>query len=146
MQMDHPNIVKLYDVYEDENEYHSVLEYCEGESLGKREAPIPEKQAAVILRQVLRALNYMHQTLKIAHRDVKAENILFKSSDSSDLTIKLCDFSFATPSTESYGLKTMVGSPYYIAPEVLNKKYDYRCDMWSVGILLFFMLSHTFPF
>jgi serine/threonine protein kinase len=96
--MDHPNIVKLYDIYEDEDEYHSVLEYCEGGSLGKRDDPVPEKQAAVILRQVLRALNYMHSTLHIAHRDVKAENILFKSSDTSDLTIKLCDFGFSTPS------------------------------------------------
>lgn len=98
MQMDHPNIVKLYDIYEDEDEYHSVLEYCEGGSLGKRDDPVPEKQAPVILRQVLRALNYMHSTLHIAHRDVKAENILFKSSDTTDLTIKLCDFGFSTPS------------------------------------------------
>lgn len=90
----------------------------------------------------------MHQTLNIAHRDVKAENILFKSADPSDLTIKLCDFGFATPSSKDNfkGLSTVVGSPYYIAPEVFSQAYDYRCDLWSVGILLFFMLSYTFPF
>jgi calcium-dependent protein kinase len=148
MQLDHPNIVKLYDVYEDSEEYHSVLEYCEGGSLVKREDPMAEKQAAIIMRQVLRALNYMHHTLHLAHRDIKAENILFKTQDPSDLTVKLCDFGFAISSLESEHrkLSSLVGSPYYIAPEILQKGYDYRCDLWSVGILLYFMLSHTFPF
>ncbi len=93
LQLDHPNIVKLYDVYEDEEDYHSILEFCEGGSLSKR--TVNEKQAAEIMWQVLRALNYMHKTLKIVHRDIKAENILFKSQDPSDLTVKICDFGFA---------------------------------------------------
>ena len=148
LQLDHPNIVKLYDVFEDEEQYHSVLEYCEGGSLSKRERPLSERDAAIVLRQVFRALNYMHQTLKIAHRDVKAENVLFKSDNSEDLTVKLCDFGLATPcSLESPTcLSSVVGSPYYIAPEILSKAYDHRCDLWSAGILLYFMLSHTFPF
>ena len=99
MQLDHPNIVKIYDVFEDQDEYHSVLEYCEGMSLSKREEPLSEKQIAIVLRQVLRALNYMHHTLKLAHRDIKAENVLFKSKDPNDLTVKLCDFGFATGSS-----------------------------------------------
>jgi calcium-dependent protein kinase len=148
LQLDHPNIVRLFDVFEDEEQYHSVLEYCEGGSLSKREHPLSEKEAAAVLRQVLRALNYMHQTLKIAHRDVKAENILFKSGNAADVTVKLCDFGLAVPiSLESPTcLSSIVGSPYYIAPEVLAKGYDHRCDLWSAGILLYFMLSHTFPF
>lgn len=60
--------------------------------------------------------------------------------------MKLCDFGLAIPSKRGESLKSLVGSPYYIAPEVITGAYDYRCDMWSVGILLFFMLSHTFPF
>jgi len=91
----------------------------------------------------------MHLTMNIAHRDLKAENILFKSADPSDLTIKMCDFGFAAKITEGQKnkpLTSLVGSPYYIAPEVLSREYDYRCDLWSAGILLYFMLSHAFPF
>lgn len=64
------------------------------------------------------------------------------------MTVKLCDFDLATPCLKDSpaGLRSVVGSPYYIAPEILYKAYDYRCDLWSVGILLFFILSHTFPF
>ena len=82
----------------------------------------------------------------VAHRDIKAENILFKSSDQSDPTVKLCDFGLAIPSKNGNYLKSVVGSPYYRASEVISGAYDYRCDLWSVGILLFYMLSHTFPF
>ena len=110
---------------------------------------LTERQAALVVRQLLRGLNYMHKTLNIAHRDIKAENVLFKSADISDMTIKLCDFGFATSFVEENpkSLQKIVGSPYYIAPEVLlASSYDYRCDLWSLGILLYFMLSHTFPF
>jgi calcium-dependent protein kinase len=94
LQLDHPNIVKLYDIYEDSEEYDSVLEYCEGGSLVSKDV-MTERQASSILWQVLRALNYMHLSLGIAHRDIKAENVLFKSSDHNDMTVKLCDFGFA---------------------------------------------------
>ena len=93
MQLDHPNIIKLYDIYEDAEDFHTVLEFCEGASLAKR--TLNEKQAAIVIRQVLRALNYMHKTQKMVHRDIKAENVLFKSKDPGDLTVKLCDFGFA---------------------------------------------------
>lgn len=101
--------------------------------------------------QVLRALNYMHKTLKIVHRDIKAENILFKSQDPSDLTVKICDFGFAIRLREDLQqkqLNSFVGSPYYIAPEIFQAEgYDHRCDLWSAGILLYNMLSQgQFPF
>lgn len=98
--------------------------------------------------QILRALNYMHYSLKIAHRDIKAENILLMA-ESENLTAKLCDFGFAIKSdciSEPYNLSKLVGSPYYIAPEVFNEAYDSRCDLWSMGILLYYMLSRSFPF
>ena len=99
----------------------------------------------------MRALNYMHKTSNIVHRDVKAENVLFKSEDPTDLTIKLCDFGFAIKVPEGNSpkhLNSLVGSPYYIAPEVFQGDgYDYRCDLWSVGVLLYYMLSKgSFPF
>lgn len=62
------------------------------------------------------------------------------------MTVKLCDIGFAISSDGTQPLSRLVGSPYYIAPEVFNESYDSRCDLWSVGILLFYMLSHTFPF
>jgi calcium-dependent protein kinase len=88
----------------------------------------------------------MHQTLKIAHRDVKAENVLFKYADKNNMTVKLCDFGFATQFRDNNLISGVVGSPYYIAPEIFQGTYDYRCDLWSVGVLLYFMLSHTYPF
>lgn len=100
--------------------------------------------------QILKALNYMHSTLKIAHRDIKAENILLMvTTDSEFLTAKLCDFGLAIKSDhiqEPLSLKKLVGSPYYIAPEVFNEAYDSRCDLWSMGVLLYYMLSRSFPF
>ena len=72
--------------------------------------------------------------------------MLFKFSDLSDMTVKLCDFGFAVDYSDRDQLSKLVGSPYYIAPEVLSESYDFRCDLWSVGILLYYMLSHSFPF
>jgi calcium-dependent protein kinase len=62
------------------------------------------------------------------------------------MTVKLCDFGFATKSEQPMGLSKLVGSPYYIAPEVFSEAYDHRCDLWSAGVLLYYMLSHSFPF
>lgn len=86
----------------------------------------------------------------VVHRDIKAENIMFKNAQNQeDLDIKLIDFGLSVKfQTENNirSLKTIVGSPYYLAPEVLMKNYNEKCDMWSMGVLIYFMLSGCFPF
>lgn len=81
------------------------------------------------------------------HRDIKAENILISSCDDEDLVVKLCDFGFCAKSfEEGRPLTDLVGSPYYIAPEVLQKGYNHKCDMWSLGVVFYHLLSKSFPY
>jgi calcium-dependent protein kinase len=98
---------------------------------------------------VISAINHLHAH-GVVHRDIKAENIMFKSAENKeDIDIKIIDFGLSAKfHTENNfkSLKTIVGSPYYLAPEILTKNYNEQCDMWSVGVLTYFMLSGTFPF
>ena len=83
----------------------------------------------------------------IIHRDIKAENIMFKYNSPHDLQVKLIDFGSSTKLTDTNSkLHTLVGSPYSIAPEVYQKEYDSQCDMWSIGVLIYYLLSGTIPF
>lgn len=88
----------------------------------------------------------------IVHRDIKAENILFKSSNQNDLTVKICDFGLSRyldsgkNPLSNKKLHEVVGSPYYMAPEIIEKKYDFQCDIWAAGVVMYFLLSGTFPF
>ncbi|CDW84463.1 protein kinase domain containing protein [Stylonychia lemnae] len=157
-QMDHPNIVKLHQVYQDENDYHLDMSFCNGGDLSSYlknlQGSIKEETCAKIVYQVLKAVSYIHKK-GFAHRDIKAENILIQYQDCNDISIQICDFGFCSRidmKEDSKDLKRlnsfkkMVGSPYYIAPEVIKQAYNEKCDMWSIGILLYFMVTQTFPF
>lgn len=149
-QTDHPNIIKFYATYEDEKYIHLVTELCEGDELFdriQRKGFYPENQAAVIFFKILRCIHYLHN-IGICHRDIKPENFIFVSN-CDDAEIKLIDFGFSRKFMEEDELrqmKTIVGSPRYLAPEVLEGKYGPKCDMWSLGVLLYVMLSGKFPF
>lgn len=149
-QADHPNIIKFYATYEDEKYIHIVTELCEGDELFdriQRKGYYPENQAASIFFKILRCINYLHN-IGICHRDIKPENFMFESS-CEDADIKLIDFGFSTKFLEEDEIRQMkstVGSPRYLAPEVLEGKYGPKCDMWSLGVLLYVMLSGRFPF
>jgi len=84
------------------------------------------------------------------HRDIKAENVLISQVTEDEIYVKLCDFGFCTKKTDQNGvtlkLREVVGSPYYLAPEVLNQNYGQKCDLWSLGVLMYFILSNSFPF
>ena len=100
-----------------------------------------------MLAQVLRGLNYMHKK-NIVHRDIKPENILMESKDSSNLNLKITDFGFAKCyDPEEGGMKEKLGSPLYMAPEIIkDKPYDIGVDIWALGILAYIMLSGRPPF
>ena len=145
-KLDHPNILKLYEVFEDEKKYYLVTELCKGGELFDeiiQKVQYSEKEAATIIQQVLRAVSYCHQ-IGVVHRDLKPENVLIDKEMNN--TLKIIDFGTAAEFERSVKLKTTHGTSYYIAPEVLFKSYDERCDIWSVGVILYILLSGKPPF
>lgn len=121
--LDHPNIVKYYETYESPNYLYLVMEYCEGGELFKRLTERPreeftEQKAARIMKSLFLAVNYLHN-MGIAHRDIKPENVMYGS----DERIKIIDFGLSKLTSHFNGknatFKTVVGTPYYLAPEVL---------------------------
>ena len=147
-KMDHPNIIKIYEIFEEKLRIYIVTEYCRGGDLFERIEKIKkmnEENTRVIIRQLAYALTYCHSN-KIIHRDIKPENILMLSESISDLRVKLIDFGTAIEYTTSKKLHEMYGSSYYISPQIINGSYDEKCDVWSMGVVAFVLLSGCAPF
>merc|ERR1719334_1434469 len=146
-KVDHPNIVKLFDVYEDRHKLHLVMEFLPGGELFGRiceKESFSEKEAVRILKEILEALDHMHDR-NILHLDLKPDNILFATKDE-DSPIKLIDFGMARVVPRLAKLKDMVGTPNYMAPEVFKGEYSKAADLWSVGVITFCMLFGFPPF
>ena len=154
-ELEHPNIIKIFEYYID-NKYHYIItELLTGGELYEtivKFQKFNENKAAYIMKQILSALNYLHSK-GIVHRDIKPENILVQNIDKKknknsfdEIQIKLIDFGASNFFKENEILTLKVGSPYYIAPEVLNKCYNEKCDIWSAGVVLYVMLTGNFPF
>ena len=153
-ELEHPNIIKIFEYYID-NKYHYIISaLLTGGELYEtilKFQKFNEKKAAYIMKQILSALNYLHSK-GIVHRDIKPENILVQKTDKKskndidEINIKLIDFGASNFFKENEKLTLKVGSPYYIAPEVLNKSYNEKCDIWSAGVVLYVMLTGNFPF
>ena len=165
---DHPNIIKLVEIYEDQRHIDLVMEECLGGTLFERllkkmeeeDELFTEKESAIIFKQIISAIYYCHSQ-GIAHRDLKMENVLF-SYKTEDSPIKIIDFGLSEslqilPSKDLLekitGVKNLdmnmtssVGTPHYISPEVLQGKYNQKCDIWSAGVILYTILSGSFPF
>jgi len=146
-KISHPNIINIFEIFEDYKQYYIICEYCEGGelfSIISRKGFFSEKEAAKIIQQILQAVNYLH-TNNIIHRDLKPENIIFVSNDKD--IIKLIDFGTAIEiKDKGKKLKKVIGTPYYIAPEVLKENYNEKCDIWSCGVILFILLCGYPPF
>lgn len=146
-QLDHPNIVKLYEIYEHANNIYLITEQCDGGELFyhiTKTKYLTEEQAAKIMRQIFSAVAYLHSN-KICHRDLKPENFLLKYPDD-DSSIKLIDFGLSRKLNENEYMNDPNGTPFYIAPEILEGEYTEAVDNWSLGVILYIMLSGSPPF
>lgn len=177
--LDHPSIIKIYDTFEDDKYLHMVVEICKGGELydhviksksdtknvstskssntsNEGDCSTSEEVAAVIVRRVVDAVAYLHEN-NIVHRDLKLENLLFKSHPSNksrlSLTdIRVIDFGLSRRYNTHHRfaslrkLTSFVGTKFYVAPEVLDQSYTHAADLWSIGVLAYALLSAKAPF
>ena len=142
----HPNIMQIFEFYEDKKNFYIITEFCEGGELFDKiieKGTFSENEAAWIMKQHLSAVNYIHSN-NIVHRDLKPENILLDTKK--DNIIKIIDWGTARFFDKSKKMNRINGTPYYIAPEVLAEKYDEKCDIWSCGVIMYIMLCGYPPF
>jgi calcium-dependent protein kinase len=147
--MDHPNIIKLYENFEDNRNIYLIMELCSGGELFDRiieSGHFTEVQAAILMQQIIRAIFYMHEN-HVCHRDLKPENFLFMTKDAIDKNLlKIIDFGLSCKFETNQVLSTKAGTPYYVAPQVLAGKYDHMSDLWSCGVIMYVMLCGYPPF
>lgn len=143
MTTKHTSIVKYFGCYRDSEMFYMAMEYCAGGNLREKidtEGKIEEIWIKDKTREIVQALGYLH-SMQIAHRDIKPENILFDAEEHA----KLADFGLSRTLKAPDHL-TVVGTPYYLAPEMISGKYSPLCDMWSLGVVLYFALVGKLPF
>ncbi|XP_008464947.3 CDPK-related kinase 1-like isoform X3 [Cucumis melo] len=144
----HKNLVQFYDSYEDEENVYVVMELCEGgellDRILSRGGKYSEEDAKVIMVQILSVVAYCHLQ-GVVHRDLKPENFLFTSKDETS-TLKAIDFGLSDYVKPDERLNDIVGSAYYVAPEVLHRSYGTEADMWSIGVIAYILLCGSRPF
>lgn len=152
--IDHPNIAKLYETFEDSQNVYLVLELCHGGELFDHiisQGSFTEADTTYLMLQILRALYYMHNN-DISHRDLKPENFLLvdKKSTISKNILKVIDFGIAKRFKRDHGktvpMTTKTGTAYYVAPEVHSGSYDEKVDVWSCGVIMYIFLCGSPPF
>jgi len=147
-KLNHPNLVKMYELYELDNKVCIVMEYLEGQSLYtylRKIKSLTEKDTAFIIKQLLLTLGYL-ESLDIIHRDIKLENIMLITNKSGIFTTKLIDFGLSTFHRKRDIIKKC-GTAGYVAPEVLNNElYDFKADLFSIGVILYMCLVGRPPF
>lgn len=145
----HPNIIKLLDLFESSENYFIVLEFMGGKDLfdyiAKRDYTLPEERAKKVIFQIAQGTQYLH-SYGIVHRDLKLENIMM-SDQSNNAFPKIVDFGLSKIIGPNETANEPFGTLGYVAPEVLKKQpYTYSCDVWSIGCILYALLSGSLPF
>lgn len=147
--LDHPNIIRLYETFQDHRCAYFVMELCTGGELLSAitaSGSFSEFECVLVLTQVFRGVCYMHGK-NVCHRDIKPENFLLKDAcPLASATVKIVDFGVSAQVFRGTFLEGRAGTPAYIAPEVLDGKYNELCDIWSCGVVTFFLLSGALPF
>ncbi|KAM7276239.1 hypothetical protein ACFE04_018105 [Oxalis oulophora] len=144
---EHPHVVRIRDTYEDQFFVHLVMELCAGGELFDRivkKGHYSEREAAKLIKTIVGVVEACH-SLGVMHRDLKPENFLFES-DQEDAALKTTDFGLSVFYKPGDYFSDVVGSPYYVAPEVLRKYYGHEADVWSAGVILYILLSGVPPF
>jgi len=145
--LDHPNVVRVYEFFEDPKRFYMVMEQCKGGELFQeilKKGRFRENQAAQVMEQLFSCVAYLHDN-NIIHRDLKPENILLEEKGDF-MNIKLIDFGTATFFDNNGTITGTMGTAYYIAPEVVFGTYNEACDIWSCGVILYILLSGEPPF
>jgi calcium-dependent protein kinase len=146
--MDHPNIIKVFEFFSDENNIYIVKEYFnEGDLFNNlMKLDMNESLICSIMRQILSAVSYLHSK-KVLHGDLKLENILIETQPINDsyVDIKLTDFG-CSKIFYNRVCRKFIGTTYYLAPEILQSEYNEKCDIWSAGVILYILLSGRLPF
>jgi len=149
--LDHPNIVKLIEVYEDKAYIFLVMEELKGGELFERILArakgnnyYTEREVAVLFKQIVSGIAYCHE-INIVHRDIKPDNIIFVD-EKEDSNVKIIDFGLGRSFDKILSMKTRVGTCDYMSPEVLKGEYNEKCDVWSLGVLLYILISGRPPF
>eukprot|EP00256_Glycine_max_P028046 XP_003554117.3 CDPK-related kinase 1 [Glycine max] len=144
----HKNLVQFYEAYEDNDNVYIVMELCKGgELLDKilsRGGKYSEEDARIVMIQILSVVAFCHLQ-GVVHRDLKPENFLYISKDENS-TLKVIDFGLSDYVKPDERLNDIVGSAYYVAPEVLHRSYGTEADMWSIGVIAYILLCGSRPF
>lgn len=142
----HPAVLEIYDIFKLAGKIYIFMEFAPNGSISSKckAGPLPEPQAKKWFRQIVEGVYHIHNHLKICHRDIKTENVLLDANNNA----KLCDYGFAREVTGDGISKTLCGTPPYYCPEMIEfHKYDpFKADCWALGVMLFVMLTHKFPF
>merc|ERR1719464_202390 len=145
-RLDHPNIVKYFETYDDSKYIYLVMEYISGCQLFDKitqqtNQTFGEREAASYMEKLFQAINHCHAQ-GVIHRDIKPENIMITDSGS----VRLIDFGLSKANRGNANMTTVAGTPYYMAPEVLMGNYGAKADIWSLGVLMYTLVSGYLPF
>mmetsp|Transcript_83350 Transcript_83350/g.97433 ORF Transcript_83350/g.97433 Transcript_83350/m.97433 type:complete len:570 (-) Transcript_83350:89-1798(-) len=146
--LDHPNIGKMYEVMREKDNYIVSMELCSGGSLFdnyKRPEFRNDRILASVMKQILYAVTYLHSK-KVVHKDIKLENLLLQNDSIQNPVVKLIDFGLSEVRKQDVCLSDTSGTVFYMAPEVSSRVYTEKADLWSVGVILFILLTKRIPF
>eukprot|EP00916_Digyalum_oweni_P015104 GHVL01024630.1.p1 GENE.GHVL01024630.1~~GHVL01024630.1.p1 ORF type:complete len:861 (+),score=107.62 GHVL01024630.1:31-2613(+) len=153
--LDHPHIVRLFECFEDYHNIYMIFELCEGQELlalllehCRNHKSISEYMASHMMHSIISAVSHCHKN-RIMHKDLKPENVIIDTSrgtESGDIFLKIIDFGLAEMFVPGTMSNISAGTPYYMAPEVFSRQFNYKCDVWSCGIIMYLMLTGHLPF